>query len=242
MYGDANLKICDLSETLIQDAHSLSNKKILLSKVRGGFMATMRFFVIGSWTEGMFHFQKLKPFIVSYETATIQAQAYRLPIGFPVLVAETSSNSGCDLITGQLIELKYDETLLVLMDSLHGVNLKDAAKGLHQRRTVKIFKASGDQDEAQVYFFNDRKLSSKASRISGGVWQDSLVQNPPLTEQLTEKQKVYVLKLGSVKGRDIVPINDLTLYRELMKLELIVDKGRRLALSSLGKEVYNHLA
>ena len=40
---------------------------------------------------------------------------------------------------------------------------------------------------------------------------------------------------------DIIPIDDLTLYRELMKLELIVDKGRRLALSSLGKEVYNHL-
>ena len=65
--------------------------------------------------------------------------------------------------------------------------------------------------------------------------------DPPVTTQLTEKQITYILKLGAVKGRDIVPINDLTLYRELMKLELIVDKGRRLALSSLGKEVYNHL-
>ena len=204
-------------------------------------MTTMRFFVIGSWTEGMFHFQKLKPFIVSYEPATLRAQAYRLPVGFPVLVAQNNGNNDSDQIMGQLIELKYDETLLALMDSLHGVHLSDPTKGLHQRLSVKIVKKSGDQDEAQVYFFNPKKLNAKAIRIIGGVWQQSLALNPPLTEQLTEKQKTYVLKLGAIKGRDIVPINDLALYRELMKLELIVDKGRRLALSSLGKEVYNHL-
>ena len=204
-------------------------------------MTTMRFFVIGSWTEGMLHFQKLKPFIVSYEPATIQAQAYRLPVGFPVLVEQGDGQGQYDQIIGQLVELKYDATLLALMDSLHGVHPAVPSKGLHQRTTVKICKNSGDQDEAQVYFFNPKKLSTKATRIEGGIWQESLAQNPPLTDQLTDKQKTYVRKLGAVKGRDIVPINDLTLYRELMKLELIVDKGRRLALSSLGKEVYNHL-
>ena len=204
-------------------------------------MTTMRFFVIGSWTEGMLHFQKLRPFIISYEPATLQAYAYRLPVGFPVLVAQNSSDEQPDQIVGQLVELKFDATLLALMDSLHGVHLTDPSKGLHQRTTVRIIKNSGDQDDAQVYFFNPKKLNAKAVRIAGGVWQESLTLNPPLTEQLSDKQKSYVLKLGSVKGRDIVPINDLTLYRELMKLELIVDKGRRLALSSLGKEVYNHL-
>ena len=68
-----------------------------------------------------------------------------------------------------------------------------------------------------------------------------LDENPPLPQTLSDRQRSYVLKLGAVKGRDIIPIQDLTLYRELMKLELIVDKGRRLALSSLGKEVYKHL-
>ena len=208
-------------------------------------MTTMRFFVIGSWTEGMLHFQKLRPFIVSYEPATIQANAYRLPVGFPVLVAQDAESLADDEtndeILGQLVELKFDATLLALMDSLHGVNAKDHAKGLHQRSTAKIKKTSGETDDAQVYFFNPKKLTAKAVRIAGGIWQDSLAQNPPLTEQLTEKQKSYVLKLGSIKGREILPINDLPLYRELMKLELIVDKGRRLALSSLGKEVYNNL-
>ncbi|AGH94661.1 gamma-glutamylcyclotransferase [Pseudobdellovibrio exovorus] len=205
-------------------------------------MTTMRFFVIGSWTEGMLHFQKLRPFIVSYESATVQAQAYRLPVGFPVLVAQNSgSESAHDLISGQLVELQYDQTLLALMDTLHGVHATDPSKGLHQRMTAKVTKSSGDVDEAQVYFFNPKKLTAKAQRIHGGVWQESLALNPPLTEQLSDKQRTYVLKLGAAKGRDIVPINDLSLYRELMKMELIVDKGRRLALSPLGKEVYNHL-
>lgn len=204
-------------------------------------MTTMRFFVIGSWTEGMLHFKKLAPFVLSYEPATIQASAYRLPVGFPVLVAnQPSAENQNDEILGQLVELQYNETLLALMDTLHGVHM-DSAKGLHTRSEVQVQKLSGAVESAQVYYFNPKKLTSKALRIEGGVWQQALLQNPPLLDQLTEKQKTYVLKLGAVKGRDIVPINDLSLYRELIKLELVVDKGRRLALSSLGKEVYNHL-
>ncbi len=204
-------------------------------------MTTMRFFAIGSWTEGMLHFKKLAPFIVSYESATIHAHAYRLPVGFPVLAAPISGTA--DEITGQLIEIKQDDTLLTLMDFMHGVHLKDANKSLHTRHEISVYTNMGTvENKAQVYLFNPKKLSAKAVRIQGGVWKESMTLNPPLIDQLTEKQKIYVLKLGSVKGRDIVPINDLPLYRELMKLELIVDKGRRLALSSLGKEVYNHLA
>lgn len=205
-------------------------------------MTTIRFFAIGSWTEGMFHFKKLKPFIASCEAAFVEAQAYRLPVGFPVLLEAGDSCEGADRIYGQLIELKYDETLVALMDSLHGVNMQSPEKGLHTRQTVRVVKTSGEAESVQVYFFNPKKLSAKSQRIAGGIWQESLQQEPPLPEQLTEKQRTYVLKLGAVKGRDIVPINDLSLYRELMKLDLIVDKGRRLALSSLGKEVYSYLA
>lgn len=199
-------------------------------------MTTMRFFMIGSWTEGMFHFQKLMPFIVSYEPATIQATAYRLPVGFPVITEDKTAT-----IQGQIIELNADTTLLALMDTLHGVKLADPTKGLHYRTQAQVTKSSGQTDTAEVYFYNPKKLTAKAAVISGGLWKQSLEEQQPLPLQLSEKQKTYVLKLGAVKGRDIIPINDLTLYRELMKLELIVDKGRRLALSSLGKDVYNHL-
>lgn len=199
-------------------------------------MTTMRFFVIGSWTEGMLHFQKLRPFIISYEKASIRGQVYRLAAGIPVIV-----NEGDDEIIGQLVELKHDAALVALMDAFHGVHAIDASKGLHKRETIAIQKTSGDFEQAQIYLYNPKKLTSKAQKIAGSVWQDSLRLNPPISEKLSDRQKMYVLKLGAAKGRDIVPINDLSLYRELMKLELIVDKGRRLALSSLGKEVYNHL-
>ncbi len=199
-------------------------------------MTTMRFFMIGSWTEGMFHFQKLLPFIISVENATIKASVYKLPIGFPVL-----TNSPTHVIHGQLLELQADEALLVLLDTLHGVKRMAPEKGLHVRSTVNVTKASGEQEPAEVYFFNPQKLTSKAIFIEQGDWKKALSDTVPLPMALTDKQRCYVMKLGCVKGRDIVPINDLTLYRELMKLELIVDKGRRLALSSLGKEVYSHL-
>lgn len=203
-------------------------------------MTSMRFFVIGLWTEGLLHFQKLRPFIVSYEQARLKGNVYRLPAGFPVIVENLDLDSG-DEILGQLIEIQADETLITLMDSFHGVHQSDESKGAHVRRSMNVQKTSGDWVSAQVYLYNSKKLTAKSERIAGGIWQEMLKTNPPLTEQLSERQKTYVLKLGAAKARDIVPINDLSLYRELMKLELIVDKGRRLALSSLGKEVYKHL-
>ncbi len=203
---------------------------------RGGFMTTMRLFMIGSWTEGMMHFSKLAPFVISYEVAHIEATVYKLPIGFPVLTAEKTQ-----IIQGQLVELQFDETLMALVDTLQGVHPTDPSKGLHIRSKAQVRKSSGEIETADVYFFNPKKLTSKAELITDAAWKKMLDENPPLPQTLTDRQKSYVLKLGAVKGRDIVPIQDLTLYRELMKLELIVDKGRRLALSSLGKEVYKHL-
>lgn len=199
-------------------------------------MTTMRFFMIGSWTEGMVHFQKLVPYIVSFEKASIQANVYRLPVGFPVLV-----NQPDKVVEGQLIELKADSALLALLDAFYGLHPTDSSKGLHIRSEVQVIKASGMLETAQVYFFNPKKLTSKAQWIEDANWKKSLTEKPPIPEILTERQKAYVLKLGAAKGRDIVPIQDLSLYRELMKLELIVDKGRRLALSAVGKEVYSHL-
>lgn len=66
----------------------------------------------------------------------------------------------------------------------------------------------------------------------------STAENPTvsLSAKLSPEQRQYLRKLGSATGRQVVPIN-LRLYRELLNLELIVDKGRRLALSKLGHEV-----
>lgn len=46
----------------------------------------------------------------------------------------------------------------------------------------------------------------------------------------------YIKKLSNAKGRELVPYK-LDVYRALMSMELIKDKGRRPALTSLGQEI-----
>lgn len=198
-------------------------------------MTTTRFFFVGSMTKGMVHFQRIESFIESMQNASIKASAYRLKVGFPVVVQE-----GHDLVQGQLVDLRATDLLIHLLDEFHGVNTQQPEKSLHFRVEVPVISDAGESAKAWVYFANPKKLPTSAQLIAGGKWQDSLLQNPPLTSQLTEKQATYVQRLGKATGREIVPI-DLPLYRELMSLELIVDKGRRLALSKLGQEVYRYL-
>jgi gamma-glutamylcyclotransferase (GGCT)/AIG2-like uncharacterized protein YtfP len=200
-------------------------------------MTEMRFFIYGSMSEGLVHFSKISDFISSSEEATIQSHAYRLKVGYPVLV-----EGGQDLIPGQLVTMRTlttSELLLSILDEFHGFQRLDEAKSLYIRREI-IVETGGHQVQAWCYFLNPKKLPSNAARIEGGDWKASLRRDPPLTAKLTDRQRNYVQRLGASIGREIVPI-DLGLYRELMNLELIVDKGRRLALSKLGQEVYRYL-
>lgn len=199
-------------------------------------MTTTRFFVYGSLCEGMVHFSKIQNFIESSIPAQIRATAYRLKVGFPALI-----NSGADLISGHLVELKSSDLLIGLLDEFFGFNQMDPSKSLYHRQETLVTVPGGSVEKAWVYFLNPLKLPANAAPIHGGDWEKSMEEQPTLTQKLTEKQKSYISKLGNSSGREIVPI-DLQLYRELMNLELIVDKGRRLALSKLGHEVYRHLA
>lgn len=200
-------------------------------------MATTRFFVYGSFCEGMIHFAKIQNFVESSMFARSKATAYRLKSGFPALV-----KGGSDLVPGQLITIKSSEILLNLMDEFFGFNPLHPDESLYSRHKVEVYpEGSSESVTAWIYFLNALKLPVNATIIPGGDWMRSMVEQPTLISKLTERQKNYIQKLGRSTGREIVPI-DLTLYRELMNLELIVDKGRRLALSSLGQEVYKHLA
>lgn len=200
-------------------------------------MTTTRFFVYGSFCEGMVHFSKIQSFVESSVFARVKATAYRLKVGFPALV-----RAGSDLVPGQMVELKGSELLLGLMDEFHGYNRLDSDKSLYSREEVDVYpEGASTPVKAWTYFLNPLKLPVNASIIPGGDWKRSLEEQPALTSKLTEKQVTYIQRLGRSSGREIVPI-DLTLYRELMNLELIVDKGRRLALSKLGQEVFKHLA
>ncbi len=197
-------------------------------------MNNQMLFVYGSMAEGMIHFDKLKDFIISVNPAVVRGKVYRLKVGFPAMVLD-----GQDYIHGNLVELKVSEMLWHLLDGFYGYNKQEVIKSLYIREAVNVL-CNDKLTTAWVYVLPVEKVPPNAEVIQGGDWKSALKLHPPLNEKLTERQKNYILKLGASSGREIIPI-DMVLYRELMSLELIVDKGRRLALSRLGQELYRHL-
>lgn len=198
-------------------------------------MTATRLFVYGSLFQGQVHFKLIESYLENTATASINGTAYRLKVGYPVVL-----NQGDDVVPGQLVDLKASDMALRMMDEFHGCNPMDPEKSLYHRNPIEVSCSDGVKTQAWCYFLNPRKLPKSATVITGGNWIKSLEVDKPLTAQLTERQVTYIQKLGKCSGRDIVPI-DLPLYRELMNLELIVDKGRRLALSKTGQEVYRYL-
>ena len=199
-------------------------------------MTTTRFFVYGNFCEGMQHFAKIQKFALSVVPARIQAKAFRLKIGLPVVLEQ-----GQDWVPGQLIEVQASDILLGLWDEMLGFNPLLPNDSLSLRKEVKVQVQGVEQSlTAWVYFLHPEKLPVNAVEIPDGDWMRSLQESPSLISKLTDRQTTYIKRLGQSTGREIVPI-DLPLYRELMNLELIVDKGRRLALSKLGQEVFRNL-
>ena len=192
-------------------------------------------FAYGSLSSGMVHFAKVANSVKMQKAAYIFGSAYRLPVGYPAVI-----RSGTDRIAGELLELSDSATLWAILDQFHGVRPTQPEKGLYLRQTAEAFVSAEESYPSQVYFLNPAKLPRAAVPIPDGNWKNDLSAEPPMTERLSERQLSYIKRLGSSSGREIVPI-DLQLYRELMSLEIIVDKGRRLALSHLGQEVYRFL-
>lgn len=197
---------------------------------------TAKLFIFGSFCEGQPLFHRIEKLIEYSLVARVRAKAVRLGVGFPALLKEES-----DWVQGNVIELANPEISLAILDELHGYNRSFPDKSLMLREYADVqIEDSVDSERVWIYYLNHLNLPKNISPIEGGDWLQSLVQTPPLVNTLTEKQTTYIHRLGKSSAREIVPI-DLTLYRELMNLDLIVDKGRRLALSKLGKEVYKYL-
>ncbi len=193
-------------------------------------------FVYGAWCEGGTLHSFLRSYIDDLKPGYILGQVFRTSVGYPVYVAD-----GGDLVPGELVTVRGPDVLWRILEEFHGVQPMNPAASLFQRMTRTVFDDSGSElNQAQVFTVVPHMVEMKWARITGGDWRKDLTQVPPLPQRMTERQKGYIRRLGKSTGREIVPI-DLDLYRELMKLELIVDKGRRLALSSLGRELLRFL-
>lgn len=192
-------------------------------------------FVCGSLAEGMVHFGKIASFVTKQEKAKARGTVYRLEVGYPVF-----SMAGERHINGQLLSLNISDMLLSLLDEFHGYSVQKPEKCVFHRVDLDVEQEDGSIVKAMSYAVNLEKLPSSATLIVDGDWESNFNSTPPLTKDLTDRQRQYIRKLGASSGRDIVPIN-LDLYRELMGKGLIVDKGRRLALTRLGQEVFRYL-
>ena len=191
-------------------------------------------FVCGALCEGMVNFEKLKGFVSRVRPALAKGTAVRLPVGYPAICID-----GSDAIQGQILDLEASDTLLSILDEFHGFNPNKPEKSLMIKAELDVV-CENLQFKALAYVLNPDRMPKKLEVIEQGDWVRNLQENPPLTERLNDKQKQYVSRLGASSGREIVPI-DLDLYRQLMSLEIVADKGRRLALTKLGKELYKHL-
>ncbi|MES3037039.1 MAG: gamma-glutamylcyclotransferase family protein [Bdellovibrionota bacterium] len=198
-------------------------------------MASIQLFVVGSLCEGMIHHSLIQNFIVSRRLVAVPGKILKNKVGYPYLVNDPSFQ-----VQGVIYEIEAPEFLWKLIDEHQGYQALNPDVGLSFKKSVTAVDGDGNQYEVWAYYINLEKMKEPLVETKGTCWMEELKTVPPLPEKLTDKQRSYIKKLGASSGRDIVPI-DLTLYRELMSLELIVDKGRRLALSGLGKEVYKYI-
>lgn len=196
---------------------------------------TENFVVYGSMAKGMVHWGRIAEFVRWCCDVTVQGTMYRQPSGFPVYCSE-----GSTAIAMELMQLEGPPVLFQLLDQLHGIHNINPELSLFHRRFVEVESVDKIKHTAGIYVINSTHLSNTAKKIDGGDWREDMRQNPPLLQQLSERQSTYVRRLGSAVGREVIPI-DTQLCRELIKLGLIVDKGRRMALTKLGREVYNYM-
>ena len=199
-------------------------------------MSKNSLFVYGSMLKGMVHHNKVSNFVKENKPATAQGVLYRLPVGYPTMV------DGVGTVFGESLTLDNFKEVIKILDEFEGYSAQNPEKSLYvrQERSVMV-QGAKKPGTAWIYVLNAVKLPKDATVIASGNYRDVAAVQPPLTNSLNESQRRYILKLGASSGRDIVPIN-LDIYRDLLNKGLIVDKGRRLALTSLGQDVFRYLA
>ncbi|MCC6277819.1 MAG: gamma-glutamylcyclotransferase [Oligoflexia bacterium] len=192
-------------------------------------------FVYGSLMKGMVHHGKLASQVKDVKPASCPGLLYRLPVGYPAMI------EGEGTVKGELLTINNFKEVFAILDEFEGFSPTNPEKSLYVRAEKQIAVDGGKKPvNGFVYVLNRNKLPKEATLIESGDYKQSLAAQVPFVAQLTESQKKYILKLGASSGRDIVPIN-LDIYRDLLNKGLIVDKGRRLALTSLGSDCFRYL-
>ena len=195
----------------------------------------MKLFLYGASAEGMIQYSRFSHYVQNLQPAETRGTVYRLKVGYPVLV-----EGGQDLVRGQVAQLQLSDIALELMDQLNGFHKLNQQDSLFWRKEIMITTQDQGVQRVWAYVLNPARVPKDAMVVRDGDWLTHMKEQPALPETLTEKQRHYILKLGRASSREVIPI-EMGMYRELLKLEIIVDKGRRLALSKLGHDVFKYL-
>lgn len=195
----------------------------------------MKLFLYGASAEGMIQYSRFSHYVQDLQPAETRGTVYRLKVGYPVLV-----EGGQDLVRGQVAQLQLSDIALELMDQLNGFHKLNQQDSLFWRKEIMITTQDQGIQRVWAYVLNPARVPKDAMVVRDGDWLTHMKEQPALPETLTEKQRHYILKLGRASSREVIPI-EMGMYRELLKLEIIVDKGRRLALSKLGHDVFKYL-
>lgn len=199
-------------------------------------MSKNTLFVYGSLMSGMAHHSKIKSMVKEVKAATCEGELYRLPAGHPAML------DGTKVVRGEILTFAKLVDVVKILDEYEGYSPTNPDKSLFVRMEKPVMvEGAKKPGTSQVYILNRSKLPKEAVLVESGDYRAHITANPPLSNMLSESQKRYILKLGASSGRDIVPIN-LDIYRDLLNKGLIVDKGRRLALTNLGTEVFRFLS
>lgn len=198
-------------------------------------------FVYGSFTKGLIHNTKIEQYIEVREKAYVYGHAYLLNVGYPTLVLDGPKlkSKPAQKIYGEMLTLCAPDLVHRILDDFHGVSLSVPEKGLYFKSQAMVY-TQDNSLESIIYHLNPKKLCKSSAYIAGGNWQEAFERAPRPQDLLTEGQIEYMKHLSSIKGRQTHRYN-LDLCRQLMKLEMVVDKGRRFSLTRLGKDVLRYL-
>ena len=195
-------------------------------------------FVFEDLGPGLVQLEKLKKLGVKVESRVsgkVRAGVVRMLSG---LVVATEGNLE---IAGDIVRMELTPTASSMLEEYHGVNRAQPEAGLCKLVQTQATCSQGLSHEVEVFCLLEDRIPPSAQRVSDGNWKKAIADRPGVAQLLTPRQREYIRKLAACSGRDVVPI-DLNLYRELLRLEVAVDKGRRLALTALGQEVSRWLA
>ncbi len=189
-------------------------------------------FVYGSFSEGMVHFNKISNYITETFPAQVRGSIYHLEVGYPVLV-----NNGSDAVFGSVVRLKDADMLFKILDEFHGYSIVEPNKSLYIRHELVAAKVPTlEETVVCAYTLNPAKLPRGATKIQDGNWLRAMSEQPSILQSLTERHKGYIKKLAESNRRETI-VYPLDVCRDLERMQIIVDKGRRFALTNLGKEV-----